>query len=37
MEDKEADMYASEIDHSRVLNERLGLGIGLFQVKCDEN
>ncbi|XP_022110426.1 ATP-binding cassette sub-family B member 8, mitochondrial-like isoform X1 [Acanthaster planci] len=31
MEDKEFELYCQEIDKSRRLNEKLGLGIGLFQ------
>ncbi|XP_038065674.1 mitochondrial potassium channel ATP-binding subunit-like [Patiria miniata] len=31
MEDKELELYCHEIDKSRQLNEKLGLGIGLFQ------
>ena len=31
MEEKELELYCDEIEKSRRLNERLGLGIGLFQ------
>ena len=32
MEDGEMDVYMQELDKARSLNEKLGLGIGLFQV-----
>lgn len=31
-EEHEADIFATEVDKSRALNEALGFGIGLFQV-----
>ncbi len=31
MEDSERSLYDGEVERSRLLNERLGLGIGLFQ------
>ena len=30
-EDRERDLYNAEIEKANVLNEKLGLGIGLFQ------
>ena len=30
-EDRERDLYNAEVEKAAVLNERLGLGIGLFQ------
>lgn len=32
MEDKEIELYAEEVEKSRVMQENLGTGIGLFQV-----
>ena len=32
MEDKEIELYADEVEQSRVMQESLGTGIGLFQV-----
>ena len=32
MEDQEKGMYSSEIDEAKYFNERLGHGIGIFQV-----
>ena len=32
MEDGEMELYLQELDKARSLNEKLGLGIGLFQV-----
>ena len=38
MEDGEMDVYMQELDKARSLNEKLGLGIGLFQVLyCGKN
>ena len=33
MEDEEMSIYRQEIDKARSLNEQLGLGIGVFQVR----
>ena len=33
MEDGEMELYLQELDKARSLNEKLGLGIGLFQVR----
>ena len=32
MEDHETELFEREVEKSRVINERLGFGIGLFQV-----
>ena len=32
MEDGEMELYSNELNKARLLNEKLGLGIGLFQV-----
>ena len=32
MEEGELEFYSEELDKARLLNEKLGLGIGLFQV-----
>ena len=32
MEDKEMELYATELEKARVMQENLGMGIGLFQV-----
>jgi hypothetical protein len=33
MEDAEMEVYRQELEKGRILNEHLGLGIGLFQVQ----
>ena len=33
MEDEEMEVYGTELSKARQLNENLGLGIGLFQVR----
>ena len=32
MESKEIELYTSEVEKARIMQENLGLGIGLFQV-----
>ncbi len=32
MEDKEMELYAAELEKARIMQENLGMGIGLFQV-----
>lgn len=32
MEDQEIELYTNEIEKARVMQENLGMGIGLFQV-----
>ena len=32
MEETEMELYSEELNKARLLNEKLGLGIGLFQV-----
>lgn len=32
MEDKEMELYAAELEKARLMQENLGMGIGLFQV-----
>ena len=32
MEEKEVELYTKEVEKARVMQENLGMGIGLFQV-----
>lgn len=32
MEEKEMELYAQELEKARIMQENLGMGIGLFQV-----